>query len=121
MYKAIAIICCLSALVAGCGGNQPTTLEEADTFRLSQVGELCRHNQFSKNKPPQRVDERMSLLQLKKEVVPPSHHFHATSRLVTDVCPRIVASRVLTSVRPRKRPACPPASNPFVELTRPGP
>jgi len=32
---------------------------------------------------------RMSLLQLKKEVVPPSHHFHARSSSVPDGCPRI--------------------------------
>src|SRR5262245_60295848 len=40
---------------------------------------------------------RMSLLQLKKDVVPPSHHFRATSRSVTDGCPRILASRVLAA------------------------
>ncbi len=36
-----------------------------------------------------KSDARMSLLQLKKEVVPPSHHFHATSSSVRDGGPRI--------------------------------
>jgi hypothetical protein len=58
MYKIIGAACCLAALAAGCGGsNRPTTSDDADAFRLTQVGELCRHFQFANKKPPQRVDD----------------------------------------------------------------
>ena len=46
----------LVLLAAGCGSsNRPTTPEEADQAALAQVGELCRHYQFTKQKPPQKL------------------------------------------------------------------
>lgn len=46
----------LALLAAGCGSsNRPTTPEEADQATLAQVGELCRHYQFAKQKPPQKL------------------------------------------------------------------
>jgi hypothetical protein len=54
MPKSILMMCSLAFLVAGCGGqNAPRTPDEWDQDNLTQVGELYRHYQFTKKKPPQ--------------------------------------------------------------------
>jgi hypothetical protein len=56
MPKSTLTVCCLALLAAGCGGsNHPVTPDEANQANLAQVGELCRHYQFMKQKPPQKL------------------------------------------------------------------
>ncbi len=56
MPKSILTACCLAILAAGCGpSNQPRTADQVGQDNLAQVGELYRHFQFSKKKPPQKL------------------------------------------------------------------
>jgi hypothetical protein len=55
MPKSILTVWCLAILASGCGGsNEPRTPDQVDQDNLSQVGELYRHYQFTKKKPPQK-------------------------------------------------------------------
>ncbi len=58
MPKAILIVCSLALLAAGCESNQQRrTSDQVGQDNLVQVGELCRHYQFAKKKPPQKLDD----------------------------------------------------------------
>ena len=58
MPRSIIAACGLALLAAGCGSsNGPLTSDDADQILLRDVGELCRHYQFSKKKPPQKVTD----------------------------------------------------------------
>ncbi|WP_165234882.1 hypothetical protein [Aquisphaera insulae] len=51
--------CCLALLSAGCGGGANSTLppEAAVQDSLTQIAELCRNYQFTKQKPPQKLSD----------------------------------------------------------------
>jgi hypothetical protein len=54
----IAAACGLALLAAGCGSsNRPLTSDDADQILLRDVGELCRHYQASRKKPPQKITD----------------------------------------------------------------
>jgi hypothetical protein len=56
MPRRILTVCCLALLAAGCGGtNAPRSTDQVAQDNLAQVGELYRHYQFTKKKPPQKV------------------------------------------------------------------
>jgi hypothetical protein len=56
MAKAILTAGCLALLAAGCGGsNQRFTADQAAEYNLIQVGELYRHHQALKNRPPAKL------------------------------------------------------------------
>jgi hypothetical protein len=58
MRKTFLSAICLALLTAGCDGpNQPRTAERVGQDNLIQVGELCRHYQFTKQKPPQQLGD----------------------------------------------------------------
>ena len=58
MLKSTGIVCCLVLLAAGCGSsNRTPTPAEGEELSLTQVGDLCRHYQFAKNKPPAKLDD----------------------------------------------------------------
>ena len=58
MPKSFLSACCLALLVAGCSGpNQPRTVDRVDQDNLIEVGELYRHYQFTKKKPPQQLSD----------------------------------------------------------------
>jgi hypothetical protein len=55
MPKSILTVCALALLTAGCGGQgERRTTDQVDQDNLTQVGELYRHYQFTKKKPPQK-------------------------------------------------------------------
>jgi hypothetical protein len=66
MPRSILTVCSLAALLAtGCGGsNRPITPDDADQILLTQVGELCRHYQFTTKKPPQKVSDLQTVRSL---------------------------------------------------------
>jgi hypothetical protein len=58
MRKLITSACFLALLAAGCGGpNQPRTVHQVGQDNLTEVGELYRHYQFTKQKPPQQLSD----------------------------------------------------------------
>ncbi len=62
MRKWMRYACCLAVLVAGCSdSNAPRTAEQVGHDNLIQVGELYRHYQFTKQKPPQQLSDLNSL------------------------------------------------------------
>jgi len=62
MPKLLLSACCLALLAPGCSeSNQPRTPDQVDNDNLIQVGELCRHYQFTKQKPPQKLSDLNTL------------------------------------------------------------
>jgi hypothetical protein len=58
MSKLLLGACCLALLAAGCSDpNQPRTVDRVDQDNLIEVGELYRHYQFTKQKPPQQLSD----------------------------------------------------------------
>jgi hypothetical protein len=56
MPKRMLIFCTLALISAGCETtNRPLTKDDGQEQNLSQVGELCRHFQFAKKKPPTKL------------------------------------------------------------------
>ena len=50
--------CTLVFLLAGCeSSSPPRTMDQVGEDNLIQVGELCRHFQFTKQKPPAKLDD----------------------------------------------------------------
>ncbi len=48
------MLCCLALTLAGCEESSPRrSVVQVDQDNLAEVGELCRHYQFMKKKPPQ--------------------------------------------------------------------
>jgi hypothetical protein len=65
MPRLILSACCLALLAAGCGpSNGPATPDQADEGNLLQVGELCRHYQVAKKKPPEKLTDLGSVKSL---------------------------------------------------------
>ncbi len=62
MPKSLLSAICLAVLAAGCSGpNGPRTVDQVGHDNLIEVGELCRHYQFTKQKPPQRLSDLNTL------------------------------------------------------------
>jgi hypothetical protein len=58
MLRPMLVLCCLSVLASGCGGsNQPPTLDQEQEGSLIQVGEMYRSFQMTKNKPPVKFSD----------------------------------------------------------------
>jgi hypothetical protein len=58
MPKSLRIACCLAFLASGCTeANQVRSPDQVSQDDLIQVGELYRHYQFTKNKPPQQLTD----------------------------------------------------------------
>jgi hypothetical protein len=61
MSKLFAMIPALTLLVGCDTQNRPLTSDDGAEQNLSQVGELCRHYQFAKQKPPSKLGDLMSV------------------------------------------------------------
>ena len=62
MRKLIPILCGLALVAPGCGGaGGGPTKEQAQEGNLRGVGELCRHYQTAKQKPPAKLTDLASL------------------------------------------------------------
>ena len=58
MPKTLLCLCSLALVTAGCSEtNHPRTAQEVGHDNLIEVGELCRHYQFTKQKPPQQLSD----------------------------------------------------------------
>jgi hypothetical protein len=54
MSKPILLFCAVALLFTGCESNRPLTKDDGENHTLVQVGELCRHYQVAKSKPPSK-------------------------------------------------------------------
>ena len=62
MAKSLLCVCFLALLVAGCGGpSGPRNVDQVGQDNLTEVGELYRHYQFTKQKPPQKLGDLNTL------------------------------------------------------------
>jgi hypothetical protein len=58
MPRTLLFLCSLALVAAGCSDtNGPRTVEQVGHDNLIEVGELYRHYQFSKQKPPQKLSD----------------------------------------------------------------